>query len=226
MKALAIAVAMFSVVTGIIVAVLPHGTRASHARAAVATASPVSPVTPVLDLSEVRWTSYHGYQLPISAQAGPKDTSDDLASGFDDTPTGALLAVINIAARTAWQFGPAVFQPTIQDQVTGPYQAQMLSADQDAYAAGAAQAAGVVARSVIAGYQWAGYTPADATVDIAEAGPAGDGGSTVYVATQVETQWLNGDWRVLAPPGGDWANSAVQIPSLNGYLTFPGQQEG
>ncbi len=225
MKALAMAVALFSLLAGIIVAVLPHGTRTSHSPSAVASASPLSPVTPTLDLPGIHWTDYQGYQLPVSSQAGPKDTSGDLASGFADTPTGALLAVINIAARTAWQFGPAVFGPTIQDQVTGPYQAQMLSADQDAYATGAGQAANVVARSVIAGYQWAGYTPGDATVDIAESGPAGDG-SNVYVATQVEAQWLNGDWRVVAPPGGDWANSAVQIPSINGYLTFPGHAEG
>ena len=165
MKALAMAGAVLGLLAGIIIAVLPHGTRTSHTEAA-ATASPISPVTPTLDLSSVRWTDYQGYQLPVSAQAGPRDTSDDLASGFADTPTGALLAVINVAARTAWQFGPAVFQPTIQDQVTGPYETQMLSADQDSYAAGAAQAADIVARSVIAGYQWVGYTPGDATVDV------------------------------------------------------------
>lgn len=224
MKPLAITVAVLGLLAGILALVLPHGTPRTDPRPSPAASGPVTPVTPAVDLSGVRWAGFHGYRLPVSAQAGPRATAGNLASGFADTPLGALLAVINIAARTAWQFGPAVFGPTIQDQVTGPYQAQMLSEDQDSYATDATEIPSIGARSVIAGYQWAGYTPADATVDIAEAGPVGDRGATEYVATQVQAQWLNGDWRVVAPPGGDWGNSAVQIPSLGNYIAFPGQE--
>ena len=224
MKMLAITVAALGLLAGILALVLPHGSHAATSRRPVAASPPENPITPAADLSRVLWTGFHGYRLPVSAQAGPQNTAGDLASEFADTPLGALLAVINIAARTAWQFGPAVFGPTIEDQVTGPYQAQMLSEDQDAYAANAAQIPEIQARSVIVGYQWAGYAPSDATLDIVEAGPVGDGGTTEYVATQVEAQWQNGDWRVVAPPGGDWANTAAQIPSLNGYITFPGQE--
>jgi len=218
-------IAAAAILTALMITARPHSGRTSRPLPATSppAAAPVAPVTPVVDVSQLRWAGFRGYRLPVSAQAGPRDTSGGLASGFADTPLGALVAVINIAARTAWQFGPGIFQPTIQSQVTGPYASQMLSADLDAYGAGAAQVPDVHAYASIIGYQWAGYTPSDATVDLVEAGPGGDG-STVYAVSQIQAEWISGDWRVLAPPGGDWGNSATQIASLNGYLTFPGQE--
>ena len=218
-----------AVITGIGLAVIPHQGRTHSAtvRPSAAlpseSAAPGTPVVPIVDVSGLTWVNFHGYGLPVSAQAGPHDTAGGLASGYADTPLGALLAAVNIGARTSWQLGPEIFQPTIQGQVTGPYQDQMLSADLDTYSADAAQIPDIRAYASIAAYQWVGYTPADATVDLVAEGPGGDG-TTVYVATQIEAEWVNGDWRVVAPPGGDWGNSAVQIPSLNGYLTFPGQE--
>jgi hypothetical protein len=70
--------------------------------------------TPVVDVSGIRWVNYRGYRMPVTSSNGPRDTSGGLVSGFSDTPLGALLAAINIGALTAWQFGPAVFQPTRQ----------------------------------------------------------------------------------------------------------------
>jgi hypothetical protein len=31
---------------------------------------------------------------------------------------------------------------------------------------------------------------------------------------------------VVAPPGGDWGNSAAELSSLAGYTVFPGQGGG
>jgi hypothetical protein len=225
----AAALAAMAILMGIVATVIPHhghsqGSTSQPSPAAVPpTALPSAPATPTVDVSGLRWVNYHGYRLPVCAQAGPRDTGGGLASGFADTPLGALVAIINIGARTAWQFGPGIFQPTIQSQVTGPYAGQMLSADLDAYAARATQIPDIRAYASIVAYQWAGYTPSDTTVDLVAAGLGADG-TTVYVATQIQAEWGAGDWRVMAPPGGDWANSATQIGSLNGYLAFPGQE--
>jgi hypothetical protein len=221
------ALAVLAVLAGIIGTVVSRGGPASPAHPGTPVRSPqassppaaaATPVTPVTDVAGLRWVDDQGYLLPESAQTGPHVLSGGLASGFADTPLGALVAMINIAARTAWEFGPAVFQPTIEYQATGPYASEMLSLDQDAYGNGTGQAGGPYAR--ITGYQWAGYTPSDATADLAEEGPVD--GATVYAAIQIQAQWVNGDWRIVAPPGGDWANSATEIGSLNGYLSFPG----
>ena len=182
----------------------------------------IVPVVPDIDLAGLRWVNYHGYELPVSAQAGPRDTSGGLASGYADSPLGALLAAVNIGTRTSWQFGPQVFQPTIEDQVTGFYQADMQSADAGAYDQGGAQVPAVQAYARQVAFAYEGYTPADATVDVVT-GAVGAGGAAVYVATRIQVEWLNDDWRVVAPPGGDWGNSAAQVTSPAGYVAFAGQ---
>jgi hypothetical protein len=176
----------------------------------------------------LRWADFHGIQLPTSTAAGPHYTRGGLAWGFADTEEGALLAAINIAVRTAAQWGPDIYQPTIHQQVTGPDAATLLKADASGYAA--LRAATHVrpgqptgrGYAVEAGFRFVAYTPADATADIVTEGP-GSGGTTVRTATRVEVVWLRGDWRVVAPPGGDWANSATAISSLTGYTSFPNE---
>jgi hypothetical protein len=174
---------------------------------------------PDVSLSGVSWAGYRGYQLPVSPQAGPRDTAGGLASGYADTPLGALLAAVNITARTSWEFGPGVFGPTVSRQVTGRFAAQMLSADQASWSQDAAGPAAGTTGSRQVAFAFEAYTPADATVDIVSGAP-GTGG---YVVTRIQAERTGGDWRVLAPPGGDWSGSATQVQSPAGFTAFPGQ---
>ena len=59
-------------------------------------------------------------QLPVSATAGPHHIHNGLSGGFTDTPLGAVLAAVNIAVRTAAQWGPRIYRPTINHHVIGP----------------------------------------------------------------------------------------------------------
>jgi hypothetical protein len=185
-----------------------------------------SPQLPHLDLAGLRWSGYHGVELPASLAAGPRDTSGGLAAGFADTPLGALLAAVNIGVRANAQWGPAIFGPTIRGQVTGPDAAALLASCQSGYDQ-ASQAAHIsggrpLGDAYVAeeAFRWVAYTPADATVDLVSAGP-GSQGTTVRATTRIEVVWGGGDWRVVAPPGGDWGNSAAQLTSLGGYTIFP-----
>jgi hypothetical protein len=199
----------------------PHAARRAPARPPNA-----SPAAAGQDLS---WAGFHGIQLPASATAGPRHAGGGLASGFADTPAGALLAAINIGVRTSAQWGPAIFQPTITRQVTGPDQAALLHAEASAYAS--LRAAAHVRPGQPAGRGYAAevawrfdaWTPAVATVDVVSAGP-GSNGTTVLAATRIQVLWQRGDWRVLAPPGGNWGSSAAAISSLTGYTIFPGER--
>jgi len=178
---------------------------------------------------DLTWVGFHGMQLPVSANAGPRDTRRGLASGFADTPRGALLAAINIGVRTAAQWGTAIFGPTIRHQVTGPDASALLNAEETAYAqlrATARVRPGQPAGQGYAtetGYRFVAYTPAAATVDIVTAGPAATG-TAVLASTRIQVLWLAGDWRVVAPPGGNWANAALAISSASGYTLFPGER--
>jgi len=188
-----------------------------------------TPQIPHVGLAGLRWRDFHGVELPTSPAAGPHDTSGGLASGFADTPLGALLAALNIGVRANAQWGPAIFGPTIRDQVIGADAPALLASCQSVYGQ-ASQTAHVTGGQPLGkayvteeAFRWIAYTPADATVDLVSAGP-GSQGETVRAVTRVEVVWDGGDWRVIAPPGGDWGNSADQLSSLDGYTTFPGQR--
>jgi hypothetical protein len=182
----------------------------------------------------VTWTDFRGITLPASAQDGPRHVSSGLTWGFTDTPRGALLAAVNIAVRTAAQWGPAVYGPTIRYQVTGPDTAALAQADATTWASLCAAARAKPARAkparaaapssaAIAGYRFESWTAAAALIDlVTRASETGD--RTVLAVTAVRVAWLYGDWRVLAPPGGTWASSAVTVPSLAGFTPFSEQR--
>lgn len=216
---------------GLALAVTSRGGAQGPARRPAAPAAPPAASgtqLPSVSLAGLRWSDYHGIRLPSSPAAGPRRTSGGQAWGFADTPLGALLAALDIAVRANAQWGPDVFVPVIRDQVTGPDAAALLAACQASYGQ-ASQAAHIAGGQPLGNayvteqaFRWVAYTPADATVDLVSAGP-GSGGVTIRAATRVEVVWQGGDWRVVAPPGGDWGNAAARLSSLNGYTSFPGQ---
>jgi hypothetical protein len=186
---------------------------------------------PLVSLASVRWSGFYGVELPVSAQAGPSGTSGGVATGFAHTPLGALLAAVNIGVRANAQWGPRIFTTVIRGQVTGPDAAALLASCQAAYDQ-AAQSAGVTRGQPLGtvdvteqAFRWITYTPAAAILDLAVAGP-GAGGATVRASVQMQVVWDGGDWKVVAPPGGDWGNSASELSSLAGYTAFPGQGGG
>jgi hypothetical protein len=204
------------------------GNSAAPGRPPAASAPAAGPQLPQVSLAGLRWSDYHGVELPSSPAAGPRDTSGGLASGFTDTPLGALLAALNIAVRANAQWGPDIYGPTIRDQVTGPDAATLLSSCQADYAQ-ASLAAHITGGAPLGNayvseeaFRWVAYASSDATVDLVSAGP-GSQGTTVQATTRVEVVWSGGDWRVVAPPRGDWGNAAAELSSLSGYTIFPGQ---
>ncbi len=208
----------------------PRPGSASGGRAPAAHGSPLparastGPVLPAR-LTGLRWTNFYGVRLPVSPSAGPRHWRDGLAWGFADTPVGALLAAVNIGVRTNAQWGPRIFGPTIRQQVTGLGASALLAGCEAGYRHAFRSARVVWGRPLGRAYVsevafgWVAYAPAAATVDIVSAGP-GRQGVTVRAVTRVEVVWSRGDWRVVAPPGGDWGNSAARVRSLRGYDSF------
>jgi hypothetical protein len=186
---------------------------------------------PTVDLSGLRWSDFYGVELPVSAQAGPRDTSGGLAAGFARSPLGALLAAVNIGVRANAQWGPRIFAAVIRRQVTGPDAAALLANCEVAYGQ-ASQSRHVTGGQPLGtvdvteeGFRWVAYTPAVAILDLVSAGP-GSQGSTARASTRIQAVWDGGDWKLVAPPGGDWGNAATGLSSLSGYAVFPGQGGG
>ena len=186
---------------------------------------------PTVDLSSLRWSDFHGVKLPVSPKAGPRDTHGGRAAGFARSPLGALLAAINIGVRANAQWGPRIFAAVIRRQVTGPDAAALLANCEIAYDQ-ASQSRHMTDGQPLGsvdvteeGFRWVAYTPAMAILDLVSAGP-GSQGSTVRASTQITAVWDGGDWKLVAPPGGDWGNAATGLSSLSGYAVFPGQGGG
>ena len=195
------------------------------------TGSQNQPLVPQVSLAGLVWSDLYGVELPASAAAGPRDMSGGIAAGFAHSPLGALLAAVNIGVRANAQWGPRIFAAVIRGQVTGPDAAALLANCQMAYGQ-ASQSEGVTGGGPLGtavvteeAFRWVAYTPAAAVIDLVSAGPGGQG-TTVRASTQIQVVWDGGDWKVLAPPGGDWGNAATELSSLAGYTVFPGQGGG
>ena len=181
-----------------------------------------------VSLAGLRWYDFYGIGLPFSAAAGPRAMSGGRAAGFARSPLGALLAAVNIGVRANAQWGPRIFAAVIRGQVTGPDAAALLANCRVSYDQ-ASQSAGVTGGRPLGrvdvteeAFRWVAYTPAAAIINLVSAGQTVQG-DTVRASTQIQVVWDDGDWKVIAPPGGDWGNSARELPSLEGYTGFPGQ---
>ncbi|MEU7695244.1 hypothetical protein [Microbispora hainanensis] len=177
--------------------------------------------------ARITWQDFHGVRLPLSDLDGPRVLDHDRAKGFSHTREGALLAALHIAIRASSQWGPAVFEPTITEQVVGPDADRLLEQARTQYEE-RRQEAGLPEGSPLGkayvdeeAYRWQTYTRDAATVDIVSAGPD-PRGTTVRASTRIQVVWQNGDWRVVAPLDGDWGTMATPLKSLDGYTRFEG----
>lgn len=185
--------------------------------------SGVAVSAPQVSFDGVSWRDYHGVLLPYSADDGPRQTAEELAAGFARTPRGALLAAVHIAVRANVLWGSKVFEPTINGQVIGPDTDALRDSTNEAYGRhrgdrpdGAALGRGYV---VLEAFRWLGYSAEAASLDLVSAGP-GDSDVTARAVTRIQLRWQDGDWRVVAPPGGTWAGAASPIESPDDYVRF------
>ncbi|WP_322751402.1 MULTISPECIES: hypothetical protein, partial [unclassified Frankia] len=180
--------------------------------------SPVlpDPGLPTLDFSDLTWADFHGFALPVSPSAGPRQRADDRASGFAHTPLGATLAAVNITFRIGSSVSPAVFEPTIAEQTTGTDQPALVAQTRrDAADEGVpARLTGRLPDPVFrfAGVRFDAVTPDRIVLYVATAADQPTG-TTVYAAGRAEVRWERGDWRVVAPPGGNWTTVTTRIAS-------------
>jgi hypothetical protein len=206
-----------------------HSRAPKHRRPASPLAKTTgSPTAMATAGQSLTWSSFGGMALPSSPTAGPYQTRHGLATGFARSPRGALLAAINIAVRTASQWGPSIYEPTIETQVTGPGTADLLAADNRAYArlqdgTRAHQTASLPASAAEEAYRFLSYSPNTATLNVVTIGPAGNG-TQVLAVTRLQVVWQHGDWRLVAPAKGDWANASTALTSLTGYVLLSGER--
>jgi len=227
------AVALTLIVAGSAVAAQIHGSpkpdqphsppspppAAAPVGSAPATAEPSMAVQPELRWPlDTRLRSVAGLDLPVSATSGPLDTNRGRARRFAHTQPGAVLAGLHLLVRTSPQVGPALWGPTLDEQVVG--------LDHNAYVAAvrrdyenarerlqlpADAPLGVIYAS-IRGIRVDAYSPQACSMRVLIEAPGADG-VILRAATVVQVSWSGSDWQLVAPPGGDWARVRTYLPA-------------
>jgi hypothetical protein len=204
---------------GVAVAIL----RPSHDQTSSSTPAGPQPSTsagPTLTPEpDVSWQEVAGARLPFSRLHGPRNTSRGEAGGYSRSETGAAIAAVHVLMRTSASAGPAIYAPVLATQVTGTNLPALKLATSDEYERLRAQSRVADGAPIpgnggaqITGYVVHAYEAraGAATIDVVVTSP--DLSSTGrYVSFRVLLSWQHEDWRVVAPPNGDWGSIATTL---------------
>jgi hypothetical protein len=191
------------------------------ARTPESDASPVAPASTTSDDGpDVTWEEVAGVALPTSRLHGPRITSRGRAAGFSRSEHGAAFAAVHVLIRTSAASGPRVFEPVLASQVVGTHAAAMKTSVANEYEQlraqyGVSEGAPIPGGDAqVQGYRITTYDAGArrAWVDVVLASSQ-LGSPTSVVDFTVELRWAGGDWRVVAPPDGDWSSRATLLGS-------------
>jgi hypothetical protein len=152
------------------------------------------------------WRGWHGTRLPFSDRWGPAHVNGDIATGFDHSPEGAVIAMMQQRARLAgvgdqaWPAAAAamaVLAPADQPPATRVTTGFDTTGDVPYFA----------------GFRWQSYTPDRASAELAL--EKHDGTLESVPATEV---WQGGDWKVELPAGGA---AVTPLDGLDQYQPWP-----
>lgn len=170
------------------------------------TAQPPSAAAPLAD-SGLTWQRVQGVYFPVSSTDGPSRIDGQLVAGFADSDLGAALAAVHIVYRATAAPGPAVFGPTLREQVVGPG-ARDLAAAVDAEYEQARDSSGLPdgaplgdGSATFVGYRTSPLPGGNREVQVVERSPDENGIAQFYAFDVVLTR-LDGDWKVVAPAAG------------------------
>jgi len=185
-------------------------TQTGGSNTTVSAASPPSSVTE-LELTEapanITWTLWQGIALPSSPDDGPADVHDGIAESYTHSPTGALIAAVQITNRAAYGETARVVEAQV---VPGVGRDQLLLTPPKPGALGDAPQ--------IAGFRVAGYSDERADLELVFRLAA----DRKLVSLTVAMEWHDGDWQIAPTLDGEVYRGGKPLPSLAGYVIWAG----
>jgi hypothetical protein len=181
-----------------------------------ATASPSSLDQSVPDSPPpgVTWQIINTVALPSSANAGPASVVAGIPSGFAHTPTGALVAMVQIDFRHLIE--PNFVAVTQADVANTPGRAKFFNlVDANGLTNPANPEPGTYLQ--LAGFQFVSYTTSTAVIQLLTARPDGS-----YQVSTLSVAWDGNDWQlVLQADGTDSPNQQI-VSSPVGFVLWGG----
>jgi hypothetical protein len=197
-------------------AVAPSATGPGTTAAESTSGPPAAAATPPTAAPPgVTWALVGQAAVPASASEGPARLSGCVASGFAHTPTGALIAAAQISTRSGYSAGRSCWEPTITGQFTTSADREaLLTRLKDADAQGQPGAAPGELAQLVA-FRFMSYTASTAVVGLIRRSPQGGLAQTTLTLT-----WVDGDWKLVAPPGGQWPTLTTTVANLAGSVAW------
>jgi hypothetical protein len=162
----------------------------------------------------VTWQIIDTVALPYSASAGPANVADGIPSGFAHTPTGALVAMVQIDFRHLIE--PNFVAVTNADVANTPGRAKFFNlVEADGLTNPANPEPGTYLQ--LAGFQFVSYTTSTAVIQLLTARPDGS-----YQVSTLSVAWDGNDWQlVLQADGTDSPNQQI-VSSPVGFVLWGG----
>lgn len=163
--------------------------------------------------ADLTWELAGGVAVPVSATAGPTRRQGPVAAGYAHSPTGALLAALQIGARHLVLPGDDWLEVTRTQVVP--------SAGREVYIKNRSRVSAEPPEGgygQVAGFKFVTYTPDLAVVEFATK----FSGRTFYSLTNSTMQWVDGDWKLVLQPDGGTSTSESTVTSLRGFVPFSG----
>jgi hypothetical protein len=162
----------------------------------------------------VTWQIIDTVALPFSASAGPASVADGIPSGFAHTPTGALVAMVQIDFRHLIE--PNFVAVTNADVANTPGRAKFFNlVEADGLTNPANPVPGTYLQ--LTGFQFVSYTTSTAVIQLLTARPDGS-----YQVSTLSVAWDGNDWQlVLQADGTDSPNQQI-VSSPVGFILWGG----
>ena len=162
---------------------------------------------PVRPPSDVTWRPLNGANIPLSASAGPVQTSGPVLWCFAHTPIGAVMAA-NVIPR---QMSGNDWRTVTEQQVVPGIARDVFVAMRSSQP----QAPQQYTASSVAGFMLVSYSPDTATVRLLiKQLPA------LYGVTDFTVAWDGGDWKLQALSDGDLHTQLTAVTANGGFVMW------
>jgi hypothetical protein len=162
----------------------------------------------------ITWQIVDTVALPFSDSAGPSQVTDGIPLGFAHTPTGALVALVQIDFRHLIE--PKFVAVTTADVANTAGRAEFLRLVKAGRLANPAHPApGTYLQ--LAGFEFVSYTSSNAVIQLLTARTDG-----TYQVSTLNVAWDGTDWQlVLQPNGTDSPNQQIVVSPV-GFVLWGG----
>jgi hypothetical protein len=162
----------------------------------------------------VSWTFFHGVALPQSKTFGPARVDGDVTAGYAHSPTGALLAAVNISTRCGFSVD---WRDVLREQtVPGP--------GQEAWVAIRTQSpinpddpTPSNSYGQVAGFHFVNYSPEIATIELITQFANLGGAKQMSTLT---VRWNGQDWLLELQPNGAPSPTATAVTEYDQFIPW------